>query len=154
MCVCVYVQSLSHVWVFETPWTPPTRLLCPWSSPGKNTGVGCHFFFQGIFPTQGSKLQLLLWQVNSPPLHYLRSPSKVKHNSKFRRSWVACYSGSCMYKCVCLCVCVWERERKKKKTVMGNKIEKSVWGQLVIGLKWFPSDFMLDLVESKTSSKC
>ena len=23
-----------------------TRLLCPWDSPGKNTGVGCHFFFQ------------------------------------------------------------------------------------------------------------
>ena len=25
---------------------PPTRLLCPWDSPGKNTGVGCHFLFQ------------------------------------------------------------------------------------------------------------
>ena len=24
----------------------PTRLLHPWDSPGKNTGVGCHFFFQ------------------------------------------------------------------------------------------------------------
>ena len=23
-----------------------TRLLCPWDSPGKNTGVGCHFLFQ------------------------------------------------------------------------------------------------------------
>ena len=31
----------------------PTRLLCPWDSPGKNTGVGCHFLLQGIFPTQG-----------------------------------------------------------------------------------------------------
>ena len=29
-----------------------TRLLCPWNSPGKNTGVGCH-------PTQGSNLGLL-----------------------------------------------------------------------------------------------
>ena len=26
------------------PW--PTRLLCPWDSPGKNTGVGGHFFLQ------------------------------------------------------------------------------------------------------------
>ena len=25
----------------------PTRLLCPWDSPGKNTGVGCHFLLQG-----------------------------------------------------------------------------------------------------------
>ena len=26
----------------------PTRLLCPWDSPGKNTGVGCHFLLQCI----------------------------------------------------------------------------------------------------------
>ena len=24
----------------------PTRLPCPWDSPGKNTGVGCHFLLQ------------------------------------------------------------------------------------------------------------
>ena len=30
----------------------PDRLLCPWDSPGKNTGVDRHAFFQGIFPTQ------------------------------------------------------------------------------------------------------
>ena len=24
----------------------PTRLPCPWDFPGKNTGVGCHFFLQ------------------------------------------------------------------------------------------------------------
>ena len=35
----------------ETAWTP-ARLLCPWDSPGKNTGVGCHFFLQEIFLTQ------------------------------------------------------------------------------------------------------
>ena len=27
-----------------TPWTMPATLLCPWDSPGKNTGVGCHSF--------------------------------------------------------------------------------------------------------------
>ena len=32
----------------------PARLLCPWDSPGKNTGVGCHALLHGIFPTQGS----------------------------------------------------------------------------------------------------
>ena len=37
----------------------PTRLLCPWDSPGKNTGVCCHFLLQVIFPTQGSNLGLL-----------------------------------------------------------------------------------------------
>ena len=37
----------------------PTRLLCPWDFPGKDTGVGCHFLLQGIFPTQGSNLGIL-----------------------------------------------------------------------------------------------
>ena len=37
----------------------PARLLCPWSSPGKNTEMGCHFLLQGVFPTQGSNLGLL-----------------------------------------------------------------------------------------------
>ena len=35
------------------------RLPCPWNSPGKNTGVGCHFLLQVIFPTQGSNPDLL-----------------------------------------------------------------------------------------------
>ena len=45
--------------LFATPWTVTTRLLCPWDSPGKNTGVGCHAHLQGIFPTQGWNLGLL-----------------------------------------------------------------------------------------------
>ena len=36
----------------------PTRLLCPWDSPGKDPGVGCRALLQGIFPTQGSNLGL------------------------------------------------------------------------------------------------
>ena len=43
--------------VVSSPLQPyglqPARLLCPWDSPGKNTGVGCHALLQGIFPTQG-----------------------------------------------------------------------------------------------------
>ena len=41
-------------------------LLCPWKSPAKNTGVGCHSLLQGIFPTQGLILHLLCllhWQA-------------------------------------------------------------------------------------------
>ena len=40
----------------------------PWDFPSKNTGVGCHFFLQGILPTQGpnpSLLHLLHWQMDS-----------------------------------------------------------------------------------------
>ena len=37
----------------------PARLLCPWNSPSKNTGVGCHSLLQGIFLTNRSNLCLL-----------------------------------------------------------------------------------------------
>ena len=46
----------------------PARLLCPWDSPGKNTGVAYSALLQGIFPTQGSNprlLHLLYWQEGS-----------------------------------------------------------------------------------------
>ena len=33
----------------------PTRLPCPWDSPGKNTGMGCHFFLQKFFFPQSLK---------------------------------------------------------------------------------------------------
>ena len=56
VCVC---ESLSHVQLFATPWLQPTRLLCPWDSPGKNTGVSSHYLLQGIFLTQGLNPGLL-----------------------------------------------------------------------------------------------
>ena len=40
-------------------------IFSPWDFPCKNTGVGCHFVLQGIFPTQGSNpclLGLLHWK--------------------------------------------------------------------------------------------
>ena len=52
-CVCVY--SVTSV-VSDSLWPyglQPARLLYPWTSPGKNTGVSCHALLQGIFPTQG-----------------------------------------------------------------------------------------------------
>ena len=46
--------------VTKSGLSQPTRLLCPWGFPGKNTAVGCHFLLQGIFLTQGSNPHLLL----------------------------------------------------------------------------------------------
>ena len=47
-----------------------SMFLCPWDSPSKNTGVGYHALFQGIFPTQRSNPHLLHWQVVSLPLDF------------------------------------------------------------------------------------
>ena len=35
------------------PW--PARLLCPWHSPSKNTGVGYHALLEGDLPDPGIK---------------------------------------------------------------------------------------------------
>ena len=44
----------------------PTRPLCPWYFPGKDTGVVCHFLLQGIFPTG--------IEPRSPALSYREAP--------------------------------------------------------------------------------
>ena len=67
MCVHDKPPVLGYVWPFATPGWQPTRLLSPWDSPGKNTGVGCRSLLQGIFPSQELNLCLLRWQAGSLP---------------------------------------------------------------------------------------
>ena len=52
-CVCVLVAQ-SCLTLGDPMGCSPPGSLCPWNSPGKNTGVGFHFLLQGIFLTQGS----------------------------------------------------------------------------------------------------
>ena len=65
-CCCCQVASVVSDSV-RPHRQQPARLLCPWDSPGKKTGVGCHFLLQGIFPTQRSDLCLLHGQADSLP---------------------------------------------------------------------------------------
>ena len=101
----VHVCTLSrfgHVQFFVTPWTvalqvplsgclqlcpilcdpmdcsPPGSSLCPWDSPGKDTGVGYHALLQGIFATQELDpylLHLLHCSQLLYPLSHPGSPS-------------------------------------------------------------------------------
>ena len=54
----VRVCSVTQLCVTVAPWTIVARLLCPWDSSGKNTGVGCHFLLQGIFLTRGWSISI------------------------------------------------------------------------------------------------
>ena len=70
-------QLLSRVQLLWPHGLEPASLLCPWDLPGKNTGVGCHFLFQGIFLTQGSNPSLLCplhRQADSLPMSHLGNP--------------------------------------------------------------------------------
>ena len=53
------VQCLSCVQLLQPHGLQPTQLPCPQDFPGKNTGVSCHFFLQGISLIQGSNQCLL-----------------------------------------------------------------------------------------------
>ena len=97
MCVCMYLgtcsvrrkhrlfATLRTVGMDRSLCNPgiDTSLFYPWNFPGKSTGVGCHFLFQGIFPTQGSNPCLLHWQADSLSLHHLGIPEPVSYNAKF-----------------------------------------------------------------------
>ena len=77
MLVCLRIQSC--LTLCHPHGLYPTRLLCPWDSPGKNTGVGCPFLLRGIFLTQGPSSGLLPWRVDSLPLSYLGNPTRMSY---------------------------------------------------------------------------
>ena len=49
---CGWIQDLRS----SQPYLQPAKLFCPWNSPGKNTGVSCHFFLQGSQVTHCLKM--------------------------------------------------------------------------------------------------
>ena len=48
LCCSFVCDPMDYMW--------PAGLLCLWDFPSKNTGVGCHFLLQEIFPDPGIKL--------------------------------------------------------------------------------------------------
>ena len=44
LCVCLVTSVASDSLRHHGPW--PARPLCPWDSPGKSTGVGCHYLLR------------------------------------------------------------------------------------------------------------
>ena len=85
-------ESVSHSVVSDSlrPLAlQPTRLPCPWNSPGKSTGEGCHSLLQGIFPTQGPDPRLphcrqILYNLSHQGLcgisHITHLPHYVTHS--------------------------------------------------------------------------
>ena len=66
--VCSITQS--YVTLCDPLDCSPARLLRPWDSPGKNTAVGCHALLQGIFPTQGLKVDSFTTESRGKPHLY------------------------------------------------------------------------------------
>ena len=66
-----------------------SRRLCPWDSPGKNTGVGSHSLLQGIFPNQ--ELNSYLLRCRKIPSYLSQQgslqSSLEEHKHSFRHGW-------------------------------------------------------------------
>ena len=60
------LQSCPTLWPHRRQ---PTRLLCPWDSPDRNTGVGCHSWLSAMYANLFCKLisLLVIWQTKSVP---------------------------------------------------------------------------------------
>ena len=54
----------------------PTRLPCPWDSPGKNTGVGCHFLLQCMKVKSESEVAQV---VSDPQQPHGLQPTRLLH---------------------------------------------------------------------------
>ena len=72
----------------------PIKLLCPWNSPGKNTGVGCHFLFRCMHAKLLQSCLTLCNPMDSSP------PDSPVHRILQARilEWVAIsFSNACMH---------------------------------------------------------
>ena len=98
ICVCARSVPESCPALCDPMDLEPASLFCPWDFPGRNTGVGCHFLLQGIFPTQESNphlLHLLYWQTDSLPLCHPGSVIRAgfKCNLSMRSTWIIVSKG-------------------------------------------------------------
>ena len=106
-----------------------------WNSPGQNTGVGCHFLLQGIFPTQGMNPGLPHCRRILYQLRCKRSPTVLQwvsypfsSGSSQPRNWtrISCIAGgffinwtimeACIVKAMVFPVshvCVWELDHEE-----------------------------------------
>ena len=74
---CCYLVSKSYPNLLLCRGEQPTRLLCPWDFPGKNTGMVCHFFLQVLFSPQGVKPVFPTLQADSLPMSHHGSQAHI-----------------------------------------------------------------------------
>ena len=85
----VKVKSLSHVWLFEIPWTVSYQDPVHGIFPGKSTGVGCHFL---------------------PPFCFIGKGNFKKFSQWFSFYWISSFINFIFLQSVSYCDCIAIRE--------------------------------------------
>ena len=115
------LSHFSRVWFCATHRQQPTRLRRPWDSPGKNTGVGCHFLLQ-CMKVKSENEVVQLCPTPSDPMDCSLSGSSVHGTFQARvlewgaitfsfLLWNSAETYSCP--CYCCCCCLWCPELAK-----------------------------------------
>ena len=93
MCVCVCAQVVSRSHSVESDslgphGLQPTKVLCPWDFPDKNTRVGFHFLLQEIFLNQGLDPGLLYCRQM---LYHLSNWGSLEYQNTGKNTRVSCH---------------------------------------------------------------
>ena len=87
--IAAAAKSLQSCLTLQPHRRQPSRLRHPWDSPGKNTGVGCHFLLQCMKVKSESEVTQLCLTLSDPMDHSL--PGSSVHGILQARvlEWVA-----------------------------------------------------------------
>ena len=116
----------------------PTRLPHPWDSPGKNTGVGCHFLLVRNLPQHNkdhikqilNKYHSQWWNTESISSK-IRNIKNVHSNQYYQQSFVSLTYGS------------QRREEIKKEIQIGKEVKLSLFADdMWLLIQSFMSDFL------------
>jgi len=132
----------------------PTRLPRPWDSPGKNTGVGCHFLLQCMKVKSESEVTQLCPTLATPWTDCMQ-PTRLLRPWDFlgQSTGVGCHcllrlEDTCFSLCVCVCVCVYIPWIFTGRTV-SKKLKLQSFGHLV----WRADSLEKTLILGKTKGK-
>ena len=117
-CVCSVALVMSDS--LQSHGLQSVRLLCPWNSPGKNTGVGSHSLLQGIFLIQG------LNQVSCTASRFFLPSEPIIYNL-LDMGFPDASSGK---DSTCQC----RRHKRLRKHGLNLRVGKIPWSE-----KWYPT---------------
>ena len=101
LLLLLLLSCFSRVRLCATPWTAAHQGPRPWDSPGKNTGVGCHFLLQCMRVKSLSRIGLLATPCTAA---YQAPPSMGPSRQEYWSGLPLCYVSNNKL-CTCFCSC-------------------------------------------------
>ena len=88
VCVCVYTHTYTNVYIYTY-------------SPSKNTGVGCHFLLQGIFPAHIYVIYIHIYILHIIKIkNFCASKDVIKKVKQQPTEWKKIFTNSISYTCL------------------------------------------------------